>query len=175
LSVTVSGTSLVPAGSVLFNVDSSTYPATLLNGTASVQVSGLTVGQHSVSVAYTSSNGYAPASSSTSTLSVILAPTITLTTTATLSKVTGGYQATVTISNTGSAIAPNVQITSATLGAATATTLPVSVGNIAVGGSVQAVVAFPATAGADHQAVIERYSGTYTGGSFGASIRATLP
>jgi hypothetical protein len=106
---------------------------------------------------------------------VVLAPTITLTTTATLSKVTGGYQATVTITNTGSVTASNVQITAATLGAATATTLPVSVGNIASGGSAQVVIAFPATAGADHQAVVEKYSGAYTGGTFAASIRATLP
>jgi sugar lactone lactonase YvrE len=176
LSVTVSSTqSVVPAGTVVFTVDSSTYPATLTNGTASVQVSGLAAGVHSVSVAYTSSNGYASASSGTSTLSVVLAPTITLTTTATLSKVTGGYQATVTITNTGSVTASNVQITAATLGAATATTLPVSVGNIASGGSAQVVIAFPATAGADHQAVVEKYSGAYTGGTFAASIRATLP
>ncbi len=70
LSVTVSGTGIVPAGSVVFTVDSSTYPATLSGGTASVQVSGLSAGQHTVSVAYTSSNSYASANSGPSTLTV---------------------------------------------------------------------------------------------------------
>ncbi len=71
LSVTVSSTlPVAPAGTVVFTVDSSTYNATLTNGTASVQVSGLAVGPHAVSAAYTSSNGYAPASSGTSTLNV---------------------------------------------------------------------------------------------------------
>jgi len=70
LSVAVSGTFIVPAGSVVFTVDSSTYPATLSSGTASVQVSGLAVGSHTVSVAYISSNGYAVANSGASTLSV---------------------------------------------------------------------------------------------------------
>jgi hypothetical protein len=69
-----------------------------------------------------------------------------------------------------------VQIISATLGAATATTLPVSFGNIAGnGGSVTKVLAFPSSAGADGSAVVEKYSGTLTGGTFSASIRATLP
>jgi sugar lactone lactonase YvrE len=176
LSVTVSGTSIVPAGSVVFTVDSSTYPATLSGGSASVMVSGLSVGVHNVSVAYTSSNGYAPASSGKSTLSVVLAPSVTLTTTATLTKISGGYQATVTITNTGGSTAANVQITSATLGTATATSLPVSFGSIAgSGGSVKMVITFPSSAGADGAGVVEKYSGTYTGGSFAASIRATLP
>ncbi len=177
LSVTVSSTlPVVPAGSVVFTVDSSNYSAALSGGTASVQVSGLAAGLHKVSVAYTSSNGYAPASSGTSTLSVVLAPTITLTTTATLAKESGGYQATVTITNTGSATAVNVQITSATLGSATANSLPVSFGSIpGNGGSVKMVLTFPSSAGADGAAAAEKYSGTYTGGSFLASIRATLP
>jgi sugar lactone lactonase YvrE len=260
LSVTVTSTlSVVPAGSVVFTVDSTTYPANLSNGAASVMVSGLAVGPHSVSVAYTSSNGFTSASAGPTTLtvgkapqtitfgtiptqapgtsltltatassglavsyvstttgvctvsgntakflqpgicsitasqagtgnynaatsvtqsfSVVSAPTVTLTTTATLSgNATIGYQATVTVTNTGSATANNVQIISATLGAATATTLPVSFGNIAGnGGSVTKVLAFPSSAGADGSAVVEKYSGTLTGGTFSASIRATLP
>jgi hypothetical protein len=90
--------------------------------------------------------------------------------------VTGGYQATVTITNTGSTTAPNVQIISATLGSATAAGLPVSFGSIAGnGGSVKKVLTFPASAGSDGAAAAEKYSGTCTGGSFTASIRATLP
>lgn len=71
LSATVSSTSsTVPAGSVVFTVDGTAYSATLANGLASVPVSGLAAGTHSVVVAYTSSNGYAAASSAPSTLTV---------------------------------------------------------------------------------------------------------
>jgi len=34
---------------------------------------------------------------------------------------------------------------------------------------------FPASAGAPGAAAVERYTGIYTGGNFGGSIRATLP
>ncbi len=70
LSATVSGASVTPAGTVVFTVDSTTYSATLTNGAASVQVSGLKAGAHTVSAAYTSTNGYTASSSSTATLTV---------------------------------------------------------------------------------------------------------
>jgi polygalacturonase/sugar lactone lactonase YvrE len=68
LSATVSGTAIVPAGTVVFTVDSSTFNATLANGNASTIVNGLTAGSHSISAAYTSSNGYASSTSTTATL-----------------------------------------------------------------------------------------------------------
>jgi hypothetical protein len=72
LSATVtSPLSPAPAGSVVFTVDSSTYPATLSSGTWTAQVSGLAVGPHTVSVAYTSSNGYAPGNAGPATLTVV--------------------------------------------------------------------------------------------------------
>ena len=81
LSATVSGGSVTPAGTVVFTVDSSTYNATLVNGAATALVSGLTAGSHSVSAAYTSTNGYASATSSTATLVVAQAtPVVTWTT-----------------------------------------------------------------------------------------------
>jgi hypothetical protein len=70
LSATVAGATLAPAGSVVFTVDSSTYKATLVNGSASTVVNGLTAGSHSVSAAYISSNGYASSTSSTASLLV---------------------------------------------------------------------------------------------------------
>jgi len=91
----------------------------------------------------------------------------------------GGYLATVKVSNTGTGTAQNVTLTGATLGAAVGTTLPIaalpySVGNIAPGASSTITVNFPAgqTAGT---AVVEKYTGTYTGGAFNGSMRATLP
>ena len=74
LSATVTGTSITPTGSVVFTVDASTYSAALVNGTASTMVSGLNAGSHTVSAAYTSTNGYAASTSSTATLVVGQAP-----------------------------------------------------------------------------------------------------
>jgi large repetitive protein len=70
LSATVTGAALTPTGSVVFTVDTSTYSITLASGTASTIVNGLTAGMHSVSAAYTSSNGYASSTSTTATLVV---------------------------------------------------------------------------------------------------------
>ena len=178
LTATVTSTlALVPAGTVAFTVDNSTYNAPLSNGVASVQISGLGVGQHTVTAAYTSNNGYLPSSSGKSTFAVLAVPTVTLTTRATLSMTpTGDYQATVTITNTGSATATNVQLVSASLGSATPSGLPLNIGTIAGnGGQTQILVTFPASAGASGARTIEKFSGTYTGGSFAAGIRAVLP
>ena len=59
--------------------------------------------------------------------------------------------------------------------AATGAALPVSLGNIAPSGTATATITFPSSAGADGAATSERYSGTYTGGSFTATMRAVLP
>jgi pectate lyase len=106
----------------------------------------------------------------------VLAGTVQLTITAVLSKLSGGaYQAVVTATNNGTGTAQNVQLTGATLGAASAA-VPVSLGNISHGGGTAvATLTFSSSAGADGAAAAERYTGTYTGGTFGASIRASLP
>ena len=43
----------------MFTVDSSTKSASVTNGVATASLTGLTGGSHTVSAAYTSSNGYA--------------------------------------------------------------------------------------------------------------------
>ena len=102
--------------------------------------------------------------------------TIQLVTTATLTKLAdGSYQATVTVTNNGFTTAEDVQLTEATLGAASGTPLPLSLGDIAAGESAVTTIIFPASAGDSGAAVVERYSGTYTGGTFTGSIRAILP
>ncbi|MGA2352483.1 MAG: pectinesterase family protein [Terracidiphilus sp.] len=67
-SVTVSGSTVVPTGSVAFYLDGSgTAAATgTLNGSgvASVQLTGLSAGLHAVSATYTSTNGYLPSTTS---------------------------------------------------------------------------------------------------------------
>ncbi len=100
---------------------------------------------------------------------------VQLTTTASLAKVGTSYQATITVTNNGAGLAPNVTLTSATLGSASGATIPATLGDIAPKSSATVVLTFPASAGADHTAAVEKYTGTYTGGSFGSSVRATLP
>lgn len=102
-------------------------------------------------------------------------PTIQLLTTAQLSEVAGGYQAIVTITNSGTGIAQNVQLNSATLGTASGTIPSTSLGDLAPGASTTVTVIFPSTAGAAGAAVVERFTGTYGGGTFGGSMRARLP
>ena len=110
------------------------------------------------------------------TLTVSAAPAVVLTTTATLIKVLGGYQATIKITNSGSGPATNVLVTTATLGVASGSPLPQSLGTLAAGGGFATfTVTFPLSAGTDGSTVIEKYAGTYTGGSFTGSLRAVLP
>jgi hypothetical protein len=105
----------------------------------------------------------------------ILVGTVTITTTGALSKVAGGYQMVVTVKNTGNVTASNVQLTQAMLGSANGSTIPASLGDIASGDSASVILTFPSSAGGDGAGVVERLSGTYTGGTFGGSFRATLP
>jgi uncharacterized protein len=97
-------------------------------------------------------------------------------TTAQLSAAGGDtFQAVVTVKNTGTGTAKAVALTGATLGNASGSSLPVSFGDIQPGASATAIVVFPSSAGSPGSAAVERYTGTYTGGSFGASLRVVLP
>ena len=87
----------------------------------------------------------------------------------------GSYQAIITVKNNGTGTAPAVTLTGATLGSAPGSPVPVSLGDLQPGASAIAAIAFPSTAGTSGSLVIERYSGTYSGGTFGASLRVTLP
>lgn len=100
---------------------------------------------------------------------------VQLVTTVSVLKSSGGYTETLTITNKGMGTAPRVTVTASTLGAASGATLPASVGDLPAGAAATVTLSFPASAGADHAAIVERFSGTYTGGSFGGSQRAVLP
>ncbi|MGA3264045.1 MAG: chitobiase/beta-hexosaminidase C-terminal domain-containing protein [Terracidiphilus sp.] len=103
------------------------------------------------------------------------APTVLITASPTLKNVSSNYQATVTVTNNGTGHAENVQLTTATLGAATGSPLPQYLGTLAAGGgSATVTVTFPLSAGSPGTAVAEKYSGTYTGGTFSASLRAAM-
>jgi hypothetical protein len=122
----------------------------------------------------TAGNAYKTYTTATASVPIMVG-TVTITATGVLSKVTGGYQMVVTVTNTGNVTAPSVQLTGATLGSASSTSIPESLGDIASGGSASVTLTFPASAGADGAGTVERLSGTYTGGSFGGSFRAVLP
>lgn len=81
----------------------------------------------------------------------------------------------VTVTNTGTASALNVRLTSAVLGT-TATTSPLpNPGTIPAGGSAVAVLEFPASAGVPGTASVLRINGVYDGGTFGGNLRVTIP
>jgi hypothetical protein len=94
---------------------------------------------------------------------------------ATLTGTGGGYQATVKVTNSGTGTAQNVVLTSMTLGNAAGSPLPVNLGEVQPGASAVVTVDFPASAGTPGTTAVERFTGTYTGGSFGGAQRATLP
>jgi hypothetical protein len=137
----------------------------------------LSPGAQTLSVTFTPANvGTTYTNFTIATASVpILVGTAPLTTTGVLSKIAGGYQIVVTVKNTGNVTATNVQLTQAMLGAASGASVPASLGDIAGGASASVTLTFPSSAGADGAGVVQRLTGTYTGGTFGGSFRAVLP
>lgn len=101
--------------------------------------------------------------------------TVKLNTSAPVAGAVDGYQMTVRVTNSGTDTAQSVALTSATLGSATGTPLPLNLGDIQPGASAVMTLNFPSSAGAPGTTTVERFAGTYTGGSFGGSLRATLP
>ena len=101
--------------------------------------------------------------------SVDLQTSMALTTTST------GYSETLTVTNKGTAVAPSVLVTSATLGAAAGATLPALLGDLQPNRSASVTLTVPASAGANNAPTAERVAGTYSGGTFGATLRTTLP
>lgn len=88
----------------------------------------------------------------------------------------GSYTATVTAKNVGTALAQNVVVTTATLGPAIGSPLPVNIGNLNPnGGQFVFLETYPASAGTSGSSVVEQYGGTYQGGTFASTIRRTLP
>jgi hypothetical protein len=147
-----------------------TGPATLSGNTLTINSAG--PGTVTVTASQAGNANYNAAVPVTQT---IVIGTVQLVTTAVLSNTGSGYRAVVTVVNNGSVTAQNVQLTAATLGAASATGLPASFGSIAGGSSATVTITFPASAGAPGATVAEKLTGTYTGGTFGGSFRASLP
>ena len=87
----------------------------------------------------------------------------------------GSYQLMLTVANHGTITAPNVVVTSDKLGPAAGTPVPQTLNDIPAGGSAVTTISFPATAGSPGSTVLEQTFGTYTGGTFGGSLRIALP
>ena len=111
------------------------------------------------------------------TMMVSPAPTASIAISAKLTGSAGtGYTATITATNSGAGAAANAQLTTASLGSAAGSGLPISLGTIAAkGGTSTVVVKVPGSAGSDGAAVVQRLAGSYTGGSFSSSSKVTLP
>ncbi len=86
-----------------------------------------------------------------------------------------GYSATLKVTNMGAGVAQNVTVTSATLGSAAGTTLPVVVGDLQSNQSVSVTLTFPASAGAPNSRAVGQIAGVYSGGNFGGTMRTILP
>jgi len=145
----------------------------------------MTPGTHTLNVTFTptniitstttAANAYKTNTISTASVQIFVGNVNLVVTSALSENGDGSYQAVVTVKNNGNVTAPNVQLTTATLGSATGATLPASLGDIAADGSATATLTFPSTAGISGARVIEKLAGTYSAGSFTTSIRAVLP
>jgi len=88
----------------------------------------------------------------------------------------GTYNVSLTLKNVGYQSASSLKITKSSLGAATtSTTLPVSLGNLGAGTTKSTTLGYPGTAGSSGTVVVLKVAATFTGGSFNASLKVTLP
>jgi hypothetical protein len=94
----------------------------------------------------------------------------------TVNKTTGQYLATIKIANSGGAAANGVTVTTSALNsAATATAMPLSLGDIDAGASTTATLAYPVSAGPDGSRGGITISESYAGGTSGVGLRVILP
>jgi hypothetical protein len=100
---------------------------------------------------------------------------VDLQTSMTLATTNIGYSETLTVTNKGTAVAPSVIVNSATLGSVAGATLPALLGDLQPNASASVTFTFPASAGANDTPTTERIAGAYTGGTFGGTLRTTLP
>jgi hypothetical protein len=107
----------------VFTIDSSTTTATVTGGVATATLTGLSVGTHTLSAAYTSSNGFSSATTSTTTFTVgQAAATVTL---SNLSQTYTGSPLSVTAATTPAGLAVSVTYNGST-------TEPTAAGSYAV-------------------------------------------
>lgn len=157
-------------GAYIFAIDPSSGAITIPDRT---KLNGNT----SFTLILMASDGILPAHDTTITINpTIVNGTVQLLTTTNISKqADGSYQATVTVTNSGTGTAQNVVLASATFSGTTGTPAPQALISIAPGGYAVTTMAIPASVGTSGSRIVEQLSGTYTGGTFGGSLRTTLP
>lgn len=184
LTATQTFSGAAPAGGLIFQVNGGSQVAgtCTVNGstqtcTANYPTAKLAVGAATIVASYLGDTNYAAASGeNTLTVNEASTGTVQLTTTTVLAQLAdGSYTATVSVENNGTTTAGNVTITSLALGSAAGAPVPASLGNIAPGGTATVTLSAPASAGTAGSTVVERVNGTYSGGTFGGSLRARLP
>jgi regulation of enolase protein 1 (concanavalin A-like superfamily) len=87
----------------------------------------------------------------------------------------GDYNATLVLSNLGTDTAYSIVLTSVTVGGASASPIPLPIGDIAPGGTATATLTVPSSAGTSGSTIVVQLRGTYIGDQFGTAFRATLP
>ncbi len=119
----------------------------LVNGTASLNISSLEVGQHHITATYSGDASYAPSISDVLEQSVIQ-PTVTFhgSPQEPLLTSNGDLLAYVTITNTGNITVNSVQVTSAKLGSASQLSTPAVITNLAAGQRAVVTLTFPSGA-----------------------------
>jgi hypothetical protein len=95
-----------------------------------------------------------------------------ISTSATLACDGGNTVATITVSNSGTATADNVVLTTAKIGAVNGTVLPQNIGSLAPGASSVRTVTF---SGAPSGSQTLQVGGTFTGGTYNSSRKTTAP
>jgi sugar lactone lactonase YvrE len=150
VSATVSGAGVTPAGTAVFTVDAATMSINLVSGVATATLTGLTAGTHTISAAYTSTNGFAPSSTSSVTLTVGQ-PVPTVTTVSPTSAITGGATFTLTVNGTNfvsaSVVKWNTTSLTTTFVNSTQLTAAVPASLISTGGATTVTVFNPAPGG----------------------------
>jgi hypothetical protein len=184
LSATVSFTGgSAPTGAVVFTVDGGTGVSAACTATTTTRtctavypVASLAGGTHTVNAIEAADSTYLGAAG-TGTLTINPNPngSISLVTTSVLTPQAGGALVTITVANVGTGLAQNVTLTGVIVGAGSGTPLPQSLGNVQPGASATTTVAVSSVAGASGSTVVEKITGSYTGGSFGGSYRVRLP
>jgi hypothetical protein len=92
-----------------------------------------------------------------------------------LNRIGNAIYTTINIANSGGTDASNVQVTAAKIGSTvTTTTLPAVIGTIPAGNAGTVTLQF-LNPGASGAASTFSLNGSYTGGSFGGTLRVTLP
>jgi hypothetical protein len=158
-------------GAYIFDIDSGSGTITIPNRQA-------LDGGSSYTLTLLASDGILPAHQTTVTINppaVVTGAVQLVASTTWVQLGNGSYQGTVTVTNVGTGTARNVVLGSSTLGTAAGTPASTPLISIPPNGFAVATLTFPASAGNPGSLVIEKLAGTYTGGTFGASARVTLP